>query len=234
MVLNSICISSFVIHKEMRNFLSRCRVMKVATSALLSVLSGVTALAMSVSIQPFEQAPAPVGTVVTWDASIGDGAEGTIWYRYRIRKPGDFRFQTVRDFSPKSSFKWIPNLVEGLYEVEVTAHNVDSGEDSSAVSGYEVASRITEDGPVITPTSNELVFLYSAPACPTGSKMKVSFVDPEGYTQSTPEVDCVEGTSVNVYLAGLRAEAEYKVQHSIGAADGTSVTGPVLTLQTDH
>jgi hypothetical protein len=216
----------------MRNILSRFQVAKVAPSALFSVLSGVAAFAMSVNIQPSDQGPAPVGTVVTWDASVEGGAEGTIWYRYRVRKPGDSVFLTVRDFSPKTGFRWIPNLVEGLYEVEVTARNLDSGEDSSTVSGYEVASRITADGPVVTPTSNELVFLYSAPACPTGSRMKVSFVDPEGYSQSTPEVECAGGTSVNVYLAGLRAETEYKVQHSVGAADGTSVNGPVLTLQT--
>jgi len=217
----------------MRDIFSPCRVARIATGALLLVaLTSGAALAMSVSIQPFDEAPVSVGSVVTWDASMDEGTEGTIWYRYRVRKPGDFQFMTVRDFSPKSSFKWVPNLVEGVYQIEVTAHNLDSGEDSSAVSGYEVISRVTADSPVITPTSNELVFLYSAPACPTGSTMKVTFVAPEGFTQSTPAVNCVAGKSVNVYLAGLRAETEYKVQHSITAADGTSVTGPVLTLTT--
>lgn len=187
---------------------------------------------MSVSLQPSEPAPSPVGTVVTWDTSIDDAGEGTIWYRYRVRKPCESQFLTVRDFSPQSWFKWSPSLEEGSYEVEVTARNLDSGEYSSAVSGYEVTSRSIGDQPVITPTSNELVFLYSAPACDAGGKLTVSFVDPEGFSQSTPGIDCVEGKSVNVYLAGLRAETEYRVQHSIAASDGTSVNGPILTLQT--
>jgi arylsulfate sulfotransferase len=215
----------------MRNMLSLCG-NRGATRAVLFVMSGIAAFAMSVSVQPSEPAPSPLGTVVTWDASIDSGGEGTIWYRYRVRKPGASQFLTVRDFSPQSWFKWSPNLVEGSYQVEVTARNLDSGEDSSAVSGYDVISRITGDSPVITPTSNELVFLYSAPACDAGSKLTVGFVDPEGFSQSTPGIDCVDGKSVNVYLAGLRAETGYKVQHSIAAADGTSVNGPVLTLQT--
>jgi len=215
----------------MRNMLSRC-VNRGATGAFLFAMSGIAAFAMSVSVQPSESGPSPVGTVVTWDTSTDAAEAGTIWYRYRVRKPGEYQFFTVRDFSPQSWFKWCPNQAEGLYEVEVTARNLDSGEDSSAVSGYEVISRITGDAPVITPTSNELVFLYSAPACIAGSKVRVSFVDPEGFSQSTPGMDCVEGKSVNVYLAGLRAETGYNVQHSITAADGSSVNGPILTLQT--
>jgi arylsulfate sulfotransferase len=215
----------------MRNVLSRC-LLRGAHTIFLAAFSIIPSWALSVDLQPFDTSPTPVGSPVTWDASLPDGAEGAMWYRYRVRTPGDDRFRTVRDFSPQSWFKWIPGMAEGLYEIEVTVRNVDSGETGVAVSGYEVASRIVGDSPLVTPTSNELVFLYSAPPCQTGSKMTVIYISAQGRRRETPLVDCLEAKSMNAYLAGLRPETAYTVQHGVKSPDGAVVKGPVLSFQT--
>ena len=185
---------------------------------------------MSVSLESFEPAPISVGTPVTWNASMGEDTNGTIWYRYRVRGPGESQFRTMRDYSPDSQFHWMPKLAEGNYDIEVTARNLDTGETSAALAGYEVLP-LAGDFPVITPTANELVFVYSAPACDAGNKISVSFVSADGFRQFTPVTDC-DGRTMNVYLAGLRAETEYKVQQTVKTADGSFVKGPELTVQT--
>lgn len=185
---------------------------------------------MSVSLESFEPAPVSVGNPVTFNASLGEDAGGTVWYRYRVRGPGESQFRTVRDFSPDSQFHWMPRMAEGNYDIEVTARNVDTGETTAALGGYEVLA-LTGDFPVITPTPNELLFIYSAPACDAGNKISVSFVSAAGVRQSTPVTDC-DGRTVNLYLAGLRADTEYKVQQTVKTADGTLLKGPELPLQT--
>jgi arylsulfate sulfotransferase len=196
------------------------------------VFSTVSAFAMSVSVPALFSASDPVGTVVTWNAYLDEAPEGTIWYRYRVRAAGEPQFRILRDFSPRNWFFGIPGLAEGTYEIEITARSRDTGETTSQVSTYEVTSRITGGDPVITPTSNELVFLYSAPPCPTGSRLTVNFVSANGFQQSVPASDCIDGKSLNVYLAGLRAETSYTVQQAVTASDGTSVPGPALVLET--
>jgi arylsulfate sulfotransferase len=198
----------------------------------LASLAWVPALASAITVNVQAPEASPVGTVTTWKASLGEDPEGTTWYRFRVRSPGEAQFRLVYDYSPQPSWRWTPTAVEGSYEIEVSARNLGSGETTFTVVAYEVRSRVTGDTPVITPTSNELVFLYSAPPCPQGSRIRVSFTAPDGFRQSTPSMDCVQGRSVNVYLAGMRAETGYSVQHTISAADGASVTGPTLTVRT--
>src|SRR4051812_29331608 len=194
-----------------------------AFSSAIALLCAGPVYGQRVSLDPEKSGPTPVGTAVNWNASTGEtpagdnsdteNPGGPIWYRYRVRTPGRSEFRVLRDFSPQSSFKWVPSGSEGLYEVEVTARQAASGDTSSAVSTYEVSSLTTGESPVITPTSNELVFLYSAPPCQPGSRMTVNYAPADGPRQVTPPLNCVEGKSLNVYLAGLREDTEYTVQH---------------------
>ncbi len=97
--------------------------------------------------------------------------------------------------------------------------------------------------PVITPTQNALVFLYSAPPCDPPNRMRVEFGSPGGLVQSTPYQDCQSGQGMNFYLAGMRANTTYLVHHVIGspvasrpdrlASSAQPLTeGPGLTLTT--
>ena len=198
----------------------------------------------------------PVGRVVTWTAQAS-GSTSTVWYRFRSARAG-WSLQVIRDFSPPNTLDWTASENEGLYEIEVTARNNSTGETAVASVNYEVTPVVTGATPVITGTANPLVFLYSAPACPALEAMRVEITSPEGIVQSTPYrscrptcpasgsasgppqrgVECGAPLSMNFYLAGLRPNATYSVQHVIAAYDprdrGHVQRGPALSLVTPN
>src|SRR5579884_1190507 len=131
---------------------------------------------ISVSLTPSVASPAHVGTRVTWTAAVSTDSDA---YVYRFRTGGfgqDLR--VVKDYSPDNTLDWTQANQEGIYQVDVTVRNVQTGQLAHADNWYYVQSNVTGDQPVITPTTHALVFLYSAPPCPAGSKMNVKFISP--------------------------------------------------------
>src|SRR3954451_24839382 len=69
-------------------------------------------LAGAVTLAPSAASPAPLGTVVTFDANAGSGA--SFFYRFRTRRViptlardnSEVGYRTVVDYGPKSSFTW--------------------------------------------------------------------------------------------------------------------------------
>ena len=150
-------------------------------------LTGVVAhnaAAMSVSLTPSIPSPAPVGTIVTWTASVPNSGAATLWYRFRTAAVGA-NLQMVRDYGPESSLDWTVSDHEGTFQIEVSARNLNTGESATATAAYVMTSRVSGNTPVISPTANPLVFLYSAPPCPDGGQMTVYFQSPVGVV-STP------------------------------------------------
>jgi arylsulfate sulfotransferase len=201
---------------------------------MLLLVSATAGWTMSVTLEPSLQDAARIGTEVNLYASVSDISPGPIWYRFRIRPSGAARFRMVRDYSPTRSINWVPTQTEGSYEIEVTARNLITGETDVETSSYNVESLVTGNTPVISKTSNKLVFLYSAPPCELGGFLRVQFTAPDGFRQSTPTMRCTGNTSTNVYLAGMRAETEYRVQQTISSPGGKTSLGPELTLRTDR
>lgn len=199
---------------------------------ILTGLASTLGWSMSVQLKTSASPPIPIGMEIEWSAEVTDATPGAIWYRFRVRAPGDVRFRVVRDFSPQTSFLWVPVSTEGFYQVEVAARHRDTDEIATSSASYDVTSRIRDGSPVVTPTPNELVFLYSAPACPAGSRFQVTFTAPDGFAQTVPPMACTGDTSMNVYLAGMRAETDYAVQHTIEGPDAVSTKGPILMLRT--
>ena len=117
--------------------------------------------------------PVPlVGSPVTWTATAsGDGT--TPVYQFSVGPTGGAS-QMVQDFSPSNSFTWNP-MQEGTYDIQVTvkdSFSASTGESASA--SYTAKSRVVGTSAVISPTSNPLVALYSAPPS-AGSSMYVQF-----------------------------------------------------------
>jgi len=186
--------------------------------------------AMSASLSPSVSSPSPLGTLVTWSAAAPGASPGVLWYRFRSRpQGGDFRI--IRDYGPYNTLDWTAAGHEGTYEVELSVRNLDTGEAAVTSVQYQMTSRVTGAAPVISPTANPLVFLYSAPPCPAGGQMYVRFVSPDGYEQRTPSKACLAGLSMNFYLAGLRADSVYTVNHTL-LVGADSTDGPVLPLAT--
>jgi arylsulfate sulfotransferase len=184
---------------------------------------------ISVTLTASQPSPVPLGTVITWTASASGQNIGTPTYRFRARLAGG-DFNTIVDYGPNSSLNWTTIQHEGTYEIEVSAMSADGTQTAATSAMVVMTSLVSGDTPVITPTANPLVFIYSAPPCPNGQQLSVQITSPEGYVQSTPSQDCA-GFSVNFYLAGMRPQAQYTVQHTL--RDGTLFArGPAMALPT--
>ena len=227
---------------------------------LLASIAALKGAALSVVLTPSIPAPAPVGTVVTWSAHPSD-ATASIWYRFRAARAGS-DLHVIRDYSPLSSLDWTASQHEGVYDIEVSARNNSTGETAVESANYQIAPVVTGDTPVISPTANPLVFLYSAPPCLAIDSMRVEFRSADGVVQSTPyqscQPPCPANTAVasvsfqfrrprepcgptltmNFYLAGLRPNSVYSVQHVVASYirfRGIVMRyGPTLTLTTPN
>ena len=188
------------------------------------------ASAMSVSLVPSAPSPAPVGTVVTWAATVSDSDPGKLWYRFSAHESGQDS-RVIKDYGPDTTLDWTASNHEGLYVVEVSVRNTDTGETATDVASFQVQSRVLGGLPVITPTSHPLVFLYSAPSCSAGSRIRVQFTSSDGALRGTPFRDCQPGVSMNFYLAGLQPQSDYSVKHIVDTGSGL-VDGPMLTMTT--
>lgn len=200
----------------------------LAAVLLLASAASAQVPALSVSLEPSIPSPSPLGTVITFTASAA-GNSGSVWYRFRTRRVGA-DFHTVRDYSPSTTFDWTAVAHEGLFEIEVTASDTNTGTTAVATNRYQMTS-LVKDSPVITATANPLVFLYSAPPCPVESRMRVEFQSPDGAVQYTPYQPCRHGLSMNFYLAGLRANTAYSIEHIIDSGFGFT-SGPAVPLTT--
>ena len=206
------------------------------TLLLMGLVASGQALAMSVSLSPSIPSPAPVGTIVTWTASVPNSGTATLWYRFRVGAVGA-NLQMVRDYGPQSSLEWTVSDHEGAFQIEVSVRNLNTGESATVTAGYSMITRIpstpfggSSNAPVISPTANPLVFLYSAPPCPVGGQMTVYFQSPVGVVH-TPFMACQAGLSMNFYLAGLAPQSTYWVMHMVQTPQGQSF-GPSMTLTT--
>jgi hypothetical protein len=212
--------------------------MKTATLILaITVAEALPAWSMTVTLQPSTPSPQPLGTSVQWTATANGVSPGTLWYRYRTRYLGigargrdvDFGYQTVIDYGPNSVFPWATIARDGPYEIEVSVRNLGTGESAATSAAYMLTPLTTGGVAVLTPTTNPLVYIYSAPAC-RGS-VRVQLTSPEGTVANTPFQPCSGRNALNVYVAGMRANTSYTVQHQVVNGEST-VTGPALPLTT--
>ncbi len=206
-----------------------------AASALL--LGAPLAWGMDVNLNADPGQVAPLGAPVTFTATASDASSGpdqpspNLWYRFRVRKLGG-EYQLVRDYSPVQTLQWAPTKNEGMYEVEVSVRNPDDGSSQSSTTAVvQFQSLVTDGKPIISPTANSLVFIYSAPPCARGSRVAVQFQSATTPAQRTPYQACTPAFSENFYLAGMLAGTTYTA-HQIVDTGSAFVNGPDLTFVT--
>ena len=191
-----------------------------------AIFSALLNAAPSIKLATWSETKSHPGQAVRLEASAG-GA-GPVWYRFRVRGPGESRWRTIRDYSPQRDLRWTSMGKAGLYEIEVTARDLHTGTVTTAIHRQQIAA---PDEPAVYPTDHPLVFVYSAPPCPAGSQMRVVYSGPQAKQQSTPEYTCNGFDAMNFYLAGLRSSTAYTAQHEI--RDGASVErGPQMEFET--
>ena len=213
--------------KISRSILKNCFAFVFAIALCASVPNRLDA-SITAQITPSQVSRALLGTVVTWTVVASDTQPGVLWYRFRARPMGG-NFHAMKDYSPSNTMEWTETDSEGLYVVEASIRNFDTGETVFASATYEMDSRLVNNQPVISPTNHPLVFLYSAPPCPVGREIQVYFWSMQGDVQTTPSTPCRQGLSRNFYLAGLHPQETYRVQHWI-TGHGRQTEGPILSL----
>lgn len=202
------------------------------TLALGWIASGAFAAApLAVRLEPNLPSPQPVGTLITLMARMENASHATHVARYSVSVDGG-PFHVVRDFSQEPIFAWSPELYEHEARVRVTVRDNDSKRTAEAELPYRIVSRVKDSRPAVTATSHPLVALFSAPPCPQGNQFRVEFRR-QGDTESvrTPPDPCRAGRSMNIYVAGMRADSDYQMREETMSSRGTE-TGAWIPFHT--
>jgi arylsulfate sulfotransferase len=205
-----------------------CRVPPVSISlAAFFLVPGLSASITNLQITVSVPSPQPLGTVILFQAS----ATGAADYLYSVQGPLDSTFHVVRDYNASGSLQLAPIEHEGVYQIQVTAWNPSTQDTAQLVISYTLTPIATGNQPIVSPTANPLVALYSAPPCPVGSSMFVQFGLPNSSWSSTASKPCANGLTMNFYIAGMYANSTYNMQYSV--VTGSAVqTGPISTFTT--
>jgi hypothetical protein len=188
-----------------------------------------------VSMRPSLTPPQKIGTPITWTATATDSGPGPLTFQFNVAAPQQ-PLSLVRDFNAGTfsagtwtaqPFVWAPTGIEGGYQIEVVAKDFTSGETDSITIHFTVTPLVTGNAPVAAPTANALVALFSAPACATGSSMRVSFWQqklnsPVTATGWTP---CHPPATMTFEVAGMYPGATY-LMHAQTLTKGAVANGP--------
>ena len=189
---------------------------------------------LSVRLQSTLPSPQPVGTPIGFTglpALAGPNARDTVVFQYSVSVNGG-PFHVVHDYSQQFAFAWTPDLFEQNVTVRVKVRDDDTKATGQAEMPFQFVSRIKSNAPVVTPTSHPLVALFSAPACPQGSQFRVAFhADGEEAISRTPAQPCRGSISSNAYVAGMRADTEYRMRSEV-ITGGKVTPGSYLPFHT--
>jgi arylsulfate sulfotransferase len=213
-------------------------------NALLAVVAAPAfATVHIVSMKPSLPSPQPIGTPIQWTVTATDTNPGPLTFQFNLASSSkplamveDFNVGTVNKATWQAQpFAWFPAGPEGSYEIQVIAKDFTSGETDSRSVHFTVTPLVTGSNPVVIPTSNPLVALFSAPACPAGSTMRVSFHrQTAGSAVSTTNwASCHATATMTFEIAGMYPSTAY-VMLAQTRTNGIIANGPPAAFTTGH
>jgi len=221
--------------------------MDLRTNGLLCLL-GIVALHAPLfatvtigSLTPSVPSPQKIGASIKWEATATDSNAGPLTFQFNVAPPHG-TFALARDFNvgklasgtwTAKPFVWVPTGIEGTYQVQVVIKDFTSGETASTMITFKVSPLVTAGKPVVKATANPLVALFSAPSCPAGSTMSVSFQDRAASKPATTTnwVACHPPASMTFEIAGMYPETAYSM-YSQTNTGGTITNGATLSFTT--
>lgn len=202
------------------------------------------------TLGPSPKSPQPLGTNTTWlatgtdtntNSSCAANLSCLLTFQFSVTDPVgnlsalyQFNAGTFSSGTWTSTpWKWTPTTMEGTYQITVVAKDWTTGETATKTSSFQATSLVSGSQPAATPTANPLVFLFSAPSCPTGSSMQVVFQQQSQATPATttPAIPCHPPSSMNFELAGMYANTPYAA-HSQTITGKKTTNGPIVTFTT--
>jgi hypothetical protein len=188
------------------------------------VMSTLSCRAVALDLVSDLPSPQLLGTTIHWQV-VDAPPVSDFRLMVLFNAPGETS-HVMYDFSGKSTFEWTP-MVEGSYVVSAVVR--DAGGGTTTLNETFVVNPRAMSAPVLSTTRNPLVALYSAPACPAGRTMEVSF-DPadEDALQTTNRKACDGVLTMNFLIGGMRAQTTYQLRHVLRNAQGVVVRrGPI-------
>ena len=208
---------------------------------LAAACSPASARVAITAMQASPAAPKPVGSVITFTVTATDTGAGPLTFQFNVAPPNSSTFALVRDFNAgtlnggvwtSQPFVWAPTGVEGTYQVQVVIKDFATGETASKSGTYLVTPLVSGSTPVVVPTANPLVALFSAPSCSAGSSMRVAFKLPQAQTPvTTGWLSCRPPKSMTFEIAGMYPSVQYQMYSQ--TRTGSNITnGATLTFTT--
>ena len=207
------------------------RAFKVAFLFLALCCCGWAATPLAVHLRSTVVSPQPVGTSIGLSPRIENSSPAMHVFRYSASVNGG-PFRIIRDFSQNRDFAWTPELFEHTAAIRVTVRNNKSNETAEDTAKVDIVSRVKGSKPVVVHTTHPLVALFSAPPCPEGSQFRVAFhAEGEGSAMRTSNQPCRGSVSSNVWVAGMRANANYQMRSEV-LTGGAVKAGGWMPFQT--
>ena len=211
-------------------------------AALLAMLCAPAyATVQILSVGSSVASPQPIGTSITYTVTATDTNPGPLTFQFNVAVPRQ-PLALVKDFNAGIAssgiwtslpFVWTPTGVEGAYQIQVVIKDFASGETASKTVKFQVTPLVTGSTPVVAPTANPLVALFSAPSCATRSSMRVKF---QQLSQATPAtvtnwVTCHPPASMTFEIAGMYPSTTYQMFAQTNTG-GKITNGPSLSFTT--
>jgi hypothetical protein len=174
-----------------------------------------------VSLTPAPDAAQVIGTAVTWTVQATGSNSNKLTFQFNVAPPGG-SFAMAYNFNvgllnagvwSSRPFRWVPTGIEGVYRIQVVAKDFKTGETASTTANFTVYPLVTAGIPVVVATANPLVALFSAPSCPAGSMMRVSFQQESLATPAvnTNWVNCHPPNTMTFEIAGMYPSTVYRM-----------------------
>ena len=196
-------------------------------SGLLAVLgllhTPLNATVTILSMTPSHASPRPLGTTVNWTVTATDTNPGPLTFQFNTASANS-AFSMVLDFNTGTlssgiwtsrTFAWTTIAGEGIYQIQVIAKDFTSGETAMQTASFELKPLTTGGQAAVNRTANPMVALFSAPSCPAGSAMQVSFAASGSSPNYTNWNSCQPPVSMNFYVAGMLPDTTYIMNYQV-------------------
>lgn len=163
--------------------------------------------AFTVSLVPNLSSPQPVGTTITFNATVSGDPDTSPVYEYQFSANLTGSPTLVRrGYESSNTFSWTPSSADGHFTVGVIAKNVHAFTEAVQTASYTLTTRLPAGSCATDPaacaavntTNHPLVALFTGTSCLAPNNMVVFF-------RATTAVPPVESRSFSKHLPSLAA-----------------------------